>query len=106
VVFWRYVYQVVSLPVGAEELQIFHLTTLDLSKASVPTISKILLLYKLVEEHLKCCKDDLQLEDNSYGLDITIEASLEKLSVYMEKTLVSEYPLLGASMLQYMCTCL
>jgi hypothetical protein len=64
----------------------------------MPTICKVLPLYKLIEEHLKRAKEDLELEDDPYGLARAIDAGLKKLDVYLNRALVSDYPLLGAGM--------
>jgi hypothetical protein len=45
----------------------------------MPTICKVLPLYKLLEEHLRCAKEDLELEDDPYGLACAVNTGLKKL---------------------------
>ncbi|KAF8582211.1 hypothetical protein K439DRAFT_1304374, partial [Ramaria rubella] len=76
-------------------LEIFQQATLELSKTGVPTICKILPLYKLIEEHLDTGLCDLELEMDNYGLEDAIQAGLDKLMTYIDHALMSDYPLLG-----------
>jgi hypothetical protein len=71
------------------------MATLELSKAGVPTVCKILPLYKLIE-CLEKAREDLELEVDMFGLYNALDAGLSKLEVYLERALVSDYPLLGA----------
>jgi hypothetical protein len=76
--------------------KIFHQATLELSKAGVPTICKVLPLYRLVQEHLEHALRDLELEYDSYGLEDAIQAGLTKLEKYLKRAVKNDYVLLGA----------
>ncbi|OBZ67474.1 hypothetical protein A0H81_12662 [Grifola frondosa] len=76
-------------------LEGFQSVTLAFSRAGVPTICLILPLYKYMETHMndsvrKHCKP------NQAQLQLALGNGLKKLNVYMEKALLSKYPLLGA----------
>ncbi|KAF8835291.1 hypothetical protein BDN67DRAFT_857303, partial [Paxillus ammoniavirescens] len=77
-------------------LVLFHSSTLDLSKKGVPTICKLLPLYKHVEQHLMAHLSRARKDFGSYGLDVAIGSGLRKLECHMEIALKSDYPLLGA----------
>lgn len=71
--------------------------TLEFSKKGVPTIPKILPLYKLMETHLSTLADKHELEEPQ--LARALRAGSEKAKVYVGKALISDYPLLGAGSL-------
>ncbi|KAF8584650.1 hypothetical protein K439DRAFT_1345601 [Ramaria rubella] len=77
-------------------LEIFHQATLELSKAGVPTICKVLPIYKLVEGHLQHTLRDCKLEYDPRGLEKLINAGLTKLNKYLKQAIESDYVLLGA----------
>ncbi|KAF8574604.1 hypothetical protein K439DRAFT_1371956, partial [Ramaria rubella] len=78
-------------------LEVFHKSTLELSKAKEPTICKVLPLYKLIQCHLQNALNDLELEVNSHCLGPAIQAGLNKLEAYIICVTESNYVLLGAS---------
>jgi hypothetical protein len=74
---------------------------LKLSQTKVPTISKVLPLLKMIQQHLKTALDDPDIaKDKSgtkyCGLKTGLRLGLEKINIYLEKALVRDYPLLGA----------
>ncbi|KAF8587733.1 hypothetical protein K439DRAFT_1337347 [Ramaria rubella] len=89
---YQFVYHVI---LTLDHFQIFQQATLELSKTGMPMICKILLLYKLIEEHLNTGLHDLELKMDNYGLEDAIQAGLDKLMTYIDHALVSDYPLLG-----------
>lgn len=76
--------------------QIFYQAMLDLSKAHMPTICKVLPLYKLIQECLNHAIDDLRIEPNPYLLQDAFQAGQDKLTKYLTKALISDYTILGA----------
>jgi hypothetical protein len=67
----------------------------------VPTISKVLPLFKAIQQHLQnALKDPDLVRDRSgqiyRGLKSGLKAGLAKIDIYLEKALVGDYPLLGA----------
>jgi hypothetical protein len=63
----------------------------------VPTICKVLPLYKTIQKHLEVAILDPDLEnDEAYGLKGALEAGLAKIDLHLGKALVGDYPLLGA----------
>jgi hypothetical protein len=80
-------------------LQKFQHATLDFSKTKVPTICKVLPLYKTIQKHLEDAILDPDLENDSYGLKGALEAGLAKIDLHLGKALVGHYPLLGAGTL-------
>jgi hypothetical protein len=63
----------------------------------VPTICKVLPLYKTIQKHLEVAILDPDLEnDKAYGLKGALEAGLAKIDLHLGKALVGDYPLLGA----------
>lgn len=78
-------------------MQLFNEATLDLSKSGEPTICKVLPLFKLIETHLEDVIANFALEyDDPYGIQNAFEKGLKKHQKYLQKALVSDYPLLGA----------
>jgi len=86
-----------SLLVAPQQL---HQATLDFSKKEVPTISKLLVLYKAIKEHLVACTVRLTglKSVESCNIQGAIEAALKKLRSDMMKALESDYPLLSVGM--------
>ncbi|KAF8591394.1 hypothetical protein K439DRAFT_892490 [Ramaria rubella] len=80
-------------------LKIFDQATLELSKTCVPTICKVLPLYKLVQEHLKAALRNLEMEHDIYGISIAVQAGLDKLEKYLDRAMDNDYVLLGYSIL-------
>jgi hypothetical protein len=82
-------------------VQIFQNATLEFSQTKVPTISKVLPLLKMVQQHLQVALEDPDLvKDRSgmkyRGLKHGFKAGLAKIDAHLEKALVGDYPLLGA----------
>lgn len=72
--------------------------TVDLSKKGVPTICKVLPIYKTIEVHLVSAKVEANLHpDATFPLEDALQAGLKKLRTYISKALKSDYPLLGTS---------
>ncbi|KAJ7916606.1 hypothetical protein B0H13DRAFT_2323213 [Mycena leptocephala] len=71
-------------------------TTLELSKKGVPTICKVLPLYKIVQEHLETSRNAIKPSEDTCNLRAAIAAGLAKLKIHVKKALVSDYPLIGA----------
>ncbi|KAJ7117991.1 hypothetical protein C8R43DRAFT_901672 [Mycena crocata] len=84
---WEFVDKLISA------LQVLENCTLEFSKKTVPTISKILPLYKLMEVSLTKSAEE-------YRSDPTLHAALlagaKKATKYIDKALVGDYVLLGA----------
>jgi hypothetical protein len=83
--------------------KIFQDATLEFSQMKTPTISKVLPLYKMIQQHLEeALKDPDLAKDKSgqkyQGLKCGLQTGLDKLNVHLEKALVGDYPLLGAGM--------
>lgn len=79
----------------------FQDATLEFSQTKVPTISKVLPLFKMIQQHLEKALDDPDLaKDKSgmkyRGLKTGLKTGLEKINIHLEKALVGDYPLLGA----------
>lgn len=82
-------------------MQKFQAATLEFLQTKVPTISKVLPLYKMIQQHLeKSLRNPDLIKDKSgqtYGsLKAGIKAGLKKINIHLEKALVGDYPLLGA----------
>ncbi|KAF8577228.1 hypothetical protein K439DRAFT_1365232 [Ramaria rubella] len=77
--------------------------TLELSKTRVPTICKVLPLYKLVQEHLEAALHDLGMEHDIYGISIAVQAGLDKLEKYLDCAMDNDYVLLGAVLHPSIC---
>ncbi|KAJ7161622.1 hypothetical protein C8R46DRAFT_904718, partial [Mycena filopes] len=77
-------------------VNILQEATLDLSKKKVPTICKVLPLYKIVQTHLEAQLKAIPLAGDSCNLRPAIQAGLAKLKTHTERALVSDYPLIGA----------
>ncbi|KAF8576980.1 hypothetical protein K439DRAFT_590294 [Ramaria rubella] len=84
-------------------LKIFDQATLELSKTHVPTICKVLPLYKLVQEHLEAALRDLEMEHDIYGISIAVQAGLDKLEKYLDCAMDNDYVLLGAVLNPSIC---
>jgi hypothetical protein len=67
----------------------------------VPTICKILPLYKVIQAHLEVARDELSAELDSCNLGAAIQAGLDVLSTYIDKALIGDYPLLGAGAYEF-----
>jgi len=83
------------------QFQIYQDATSEFSQMKVPTISKVLLLFKAIQQHLKNALEDPDpIKDKSgqkyRGLKSGLKAGLAKIDIYLEKALVGDYPLLGA----------
>jgi hypothetical protein len=81
--------------------KVFQDATLEFSQTKVPTISKVLPLFKIIQQHLQKALNDPDLvKDRSgmkyRGLKTALKCGLEKIGKYLEKALVSDYTLLGA----------
>ena len=81
-------------------LKIFQDATLEFSQTKVPTICKILPLFKIIQQHLQKALDDPDLtKDRSGmkypGLKTALRCGLKKINMYLEKSLAGDYPLLG-----------
>ena len=75
--------------------------TLEFSQSKVPTISKVLPLFKMIQQHLEdALKDPNLTKDQSgqkyWGLKCHLKVGLEKMNCHLEKALVGDYPLLSA----------
>ena len=75
--------------------------TLEFSQSKVPTISKVLPLFKTIQQHLEdALKDPDFAKDKSgqkyRGLKRGLKFGLDKMNHHLEKALVGDYPLLGA----------
>ncbi|KAJ7166159.1 hypothetical protein C8R46DRAFT_997261 [Mycena filopes] len=70
--------------------------TLDLSKKKVPTICKVLPLYKIIQTHLEGQLKAIPVAGDTCNLRLAIQAGLAKLKIHTEKALISDYPLIGA----------
>ena len=82
-------------------IQKFQDATLEFSQTKVPTISKVLPLFKMIQQHLEdSLRDPDLVKDKSgqkyCGLKSGIKAGLDKINIHLEKALVGDYPLLGA----------
>ena len=74
--------------------------TLEFLQSKVPTISKVLPLFKTIQQHLEdALKDPDLTKDKSgqkyRGLKHGLKFGLDKMNYHLEKALVSDYPLLG-----------
>jgi hypothetical protein len=74
---------------------------LKFSQMKVPTISKVLPLFKMIQHHLKdVLRDPDLIKDKSgqkyCGLKCGFKAGLNKINNHLEKALVGDYLLLGA----------
>jgi hypothetical protein len=72
------------------------------SQTKVPTICKILPLFKAIQHHIRDTLNDSDLTRDTSGLKYSglksgLKASLKKLDIHLEKALIGDYPLLGAS---------
>jgi len=81
-------------------MQKYQAATLEFSQTGVPTISKVLPLYKMIQQHLESALQDPDLiRDRSgqkyRGLKSGLKAGLNKINIYIENALVGDYPLLG-----------
>jgi hypothetical protein len=82
-------------------IQKFQDATLEFSQTKVPTISKVLPLFKMIQQHLEDALQDSDLiKDKSgqkyRGLKRGFQAGLDKINIHLKKALVGDYPLLGA----------
>ncbi|KAF8172399.1 hypothetical protein K438DRAFT_1611914 [Mycena galopus ATCC 62051] len=77
-------------------MEVIQDATLDLSKKGVPTICKVLPLYKVVQNHLEASLAAIPAADDTCNLRNAIRAGLAKLKIHTDNALVSDYPLLGA----------
>ncbi|KAJ6466771.1 hypothetical protein C8R45DRAFT_838934, partial [Mycena sanguinolenta] len=77
-------------------MEVLHDATLDLSKKGVPTICKILPLYKVVKDHLEEHRAAILPVDDTCNLRKAIKAGIAKLQIHIDKALISDYPLIGA----------
>ncbi|KAJ7486944.1 hypothetical protein FB451DRAFT_1228382 [Mycena latifolia] len=77
-------------------MSILQEATLDLSKKGVPTICKVLPLYKIAQVHLEESLANISDAEDTCNLCAAIRAGLAKLNKHTERVLVSDYPLVGA----------
>jgi hypothetical protein len=82
--------------------------TLEFSQSKVPTISKVLPLFKMIQQDLEDALQDPELaKDKSgqkyRGLKRGLQFGLDKMNIYLEKALVGNYPLLGAGKCPISC---
>ncbi|KAF7378021.1 Reverse transcriptase-RNase H-integrase [Mycena sanguinolenta] len=75
-------------------LEVLQDVTLEFSKKGVPTICKVLPLYKLMETKLAQLADEYEYDD--FNIARALRAGSEKAKQYVGKALISDYPLLGA----------
>ncbi|KAF8215023.1 hypothetical protein K438DRAFT_768835 [Mycena galopus ATCC 62051] len=75
-------------------LEVLKLVTLEFSKKSVPTISKILPLYKLMEVTLTSLA--AQHSEDEPNLSAALTAGATIATKYISRALFGDYPLLGA----------
>ena len=81
--------------------KVFQDATLEFSQTKVPTISKVLPLFKMIQQHLQKALEDPDLaKDRSgmkyRGLKTALKCGLTKINAYLVKASVSDYTLLGA----------
>ena len=81
--------------------QIYQNATSEFSQTKVPTISKVLPLFKAIQQHLQnVLKDPDLVKDKSgqkyWGLKSGLKAGLAKIDIHLKKALMGDYPLLGA----------
>jgi hypothetical protein len=82
-------------------MQKFQDATLEFSQTKVPTICKVLPLFKTIQHHIQDALHDPDLvRDKSGqkygGLKSGLKAGLKKLDIHLEKALIGDYPLLSA----------
>ncbi|KAF7296753.1 Reverse transcriptase-RNase H-integrase [Mycena indigotica] len=75
-------------------LGVLELVTLEFSKKNVPTISKVLPLYKLMETKLTAMATEY--ESAPHGMANALRAGAQIATKYIEKALIGDYALLGA----------
>ncbi|KAJ7362501.1 hypothetical protein DFH08DRAFT_799533 [Mycena albidolilacea] len=75
-------------------LEVLQDVTLKFFKKGVPTICKVLPLYKLMETKLAKLADEYELEE--FNIARALRARSEKAKQYIGKALISDYPLLSA----------
>ncbi|KAJ7861660.1 hypothetical protein B0H14DRAFT_2575792 [Mycena olivaceomarginata] len=93
---WECVFQAKSIsePLSAKFPLVLQDVTLEFSKKGVPTICKVLPLYKLMETKLAELADEYELEE--FNIARALRAGSEKAKQYVGNALISDYPLLGA----------
>ncbi|KAJ7832433.1 hypothetical protein B0H14DRAFT_1174627 [Mycena olivaceomarginata] len=77
-----------------DALEVLQAVTLELSRKGVPTICKILPLYKLMETRLASLADEHEFEEPQIAR--ALRAGSEKAKQYVGKALISDYPLLAS----------
>ena len=82
-------------------IQKFQDVTLEFLQMKVPTISKVLPLFKMIQQHLEDSLRDPDLVKDKFGqkycgLKSDIKVGLDKINIHLRKALVGDYPLLGA----------
>jgi hypothetical protein len=82
-------------------MQKYQAATLEFSQTGTPTISKVLPLYKMIQQHLESALRDPDLiKDKSgqkyRGLKSGLKDGLNKINIHINNALVGDYPLLGA----------
>jgi hypothetical protein len=78
------------------ETKVIQDATLNLSEKGVPTIRKVLPLYKVVQSHLETSPAAISPADDTCNLRNAIKAGLANLQIHIDKALISDYPLIGA----------
>jgi hypothetical protein len=80
--------------------QKFQDATLEFSQTKVPTISKVLPLFKIIQQHLEdALRDPDLIKDKSSqkyrGLKHGLKAGLDEINIHLEKASIGDYLLLG-----------
>jgi hypothetical protein len=79
----------------------FQDATLEFSRTKTPTITKVLPLFKMIQQHLEDALKDPDLSKDKSGqkyrgLKRGLQEGLSKIKIHLDKALVGDYPLLGA----------
>jgi hypothetical protein len=95
---------VLSLTWKFDQSKKFQDATLEFSQTKVPTICKVLPLFKAIQHHIRDALNDSDLTRDKSGLKYgglksCLKAGLKKLDIHLEKALIGDYPLLGAGKL-------
>ena len=75
--------------------------TLEFLQTKAPTITKVLPLFKIIQQHLEdMLKDPDLIKDKSgqkyQGLKCGLQEGIHKINTHLHKALIGDYPLLGA----------
>jgi hypothetical protein len=78
-------------------MQKYQAATLEFSQTGTPTISKVLPLYKMIQQHLESALRDPDLIKDKSGQKYRgLKSGLNTINIHINNTLVGDYPLLGA----------